>query len=66
MDYELNDKIVAYGKTPLGQLLYDLGFTKLSDRYLARKHHMPIAEIRSCREAAMRGLGKKRKIKRTR
>ena len=40
---------ITYGKTPLGQLLYDLGFTKLEPRYLAQKHHLPIAEIRRMR-----------------
>lgn len=45
-----------YAKTPLGQMLYDLGFTDLSDRYLARKHQKPIAEIRKLRMATLRGL----------
>jgi hypothetical protein len=43
------DQQVAYGKTPSGQLLYDLAFTDLSERYLARKHHLPIASIRTMR-----------------
>lgn len=42
-------KEVAYGKTPLGQLLYDLAFTDLADSYLARKHHIPIQSIRNMR-----------------
>jgi hypothetical protein len=46
---------IAYGKTALGRLVYDLGFTSLSDSYLARKHKMPIAEIRKCRAAYERG-----------
>lgn len=41
---------IAYGKTAMGQLLYDLAFTNLSSRYLARKHHLPIASIRSMRD----------------
>jgi hypothetical protein len=53
---------ITYGRTPLGQLLYDLLFTKLSECYLARKHHKPIAEIRALRAAAKRGFkqGKRR------
>lgn len=47
---------ITYGKTPLGQLLFDLLFANLSDSYLARKHSMPIAEIRKCRDAAHRGI----------
>jgi hypothetical protein len=59
-------KEVAYGRTPLGQLLYDLAFTKLSERYLARKYRRPIAEIRKLRDAARRGINggtRKRRVK---
>ncbi len=54
---------ITYGRTPLGQLIYDLLFVKLSDKYLAAKHKMPIAEVRKARAAAERGFkgGKKRK-----
>lgn len=38
-----------YGRTPLGQLLYDLAFTDLTDKYLARKHRLPIQSIRNMR-----------------
>jgi hypothetical protein len=41
---------IVYGKTAIGQLLYDLAFTRLSSRYLARKHHLPVASIREMRE----------------
>lgn len=47
---------IAYGRTPLGQLVYDLGFTKLSDRYLARKHGMKVQTVRDCRAAFQRGF----------
>lgn len=47
---------VYYGKTPFGQLLYDLCFTKLSDKYLARKHGVPIAKMRGYKAAAKRGM----------
>lgn len=51
---------VAFGRTPVGQLLYDLGFTDLSDRYLAQKHHIPVASIRRMRAAPeMKGLRKR-------
>jgi hypothetical protein len=40
---------VAYGKTPEGQLLYDLCFTDLSATYLARKHKLPADRIRAMR-----------------
>lgn len=36
---------VAYGKTKLGQLLYDLAFTNLDRSYLARKHAIPVSAI---------------------
>lgn len=41
--------VAAYGKTPLGQLLYDLAYTNLSNSYLARKHRQPVASIRRMR-----------------
>jgi len=47
------NKEILFGRTPLGQLLYDLAFARLSDRWIARKHKMPIAEVRKCRVAAM-------------
>lgn len=59
---------IAYGRTPLGQLIYDLGFTRLSESYLARKHRMPISDVRRYRRAVRRGLaeGKKEARKRRR
>ena len=46
----------VYGRTPMGQLVYDLGFTKLDDAYLARKHGMPVEQIRRYRAAFKRGF----------
>ena len=43
---------IAYGRTLLGQLLYDLCYVNLADKWLARKHHLAIAEIRTLRELA--------------
>jgi hypothetical protein len=54
---------ISYGPTPTGQLLYDLGFTRLSPKYLARKHKLPIAEIRKLRKVARKALGYPRTTK---
>lgn len=43
---------ITYGRTSEGQILYDLAFTNLSAKYLARKHRWPIADIRRLRETA--------------
>jgi len=40
---------IVYGRTPEGQLLYDLAFTNLPAKYLARKHRTPAARIRFLR-----------------
>lgn len=40
---------VMFTGTPLGQLIYDLGFTTLSDSYLARKYRNPVKVIRKLR-----------------
>lgn len=60
-------KVITYGRTPIGQVVYDLGFTTLSDSYLARKHGRPIAIIRRDRAAVRKyikaGLPKKQKVK---
>jgi hypothetical protein len=50
-----------YGRTQWGQFIYDIGFTQLSDHYLARKWKMPIAKIRSNREAFKRGFAEGQK-----
>lgn len=55
---------IAYGPTPLGQLVFDLLFTKLTPKYLARKHRLPIAEIRRLREAARKSFRKARRASR--
>ncbi len=36
----------AYGRTPLGQLIHDMAFARLTPRWIARKHKMPIADVR--------------------
>ena len=47
---------VVYGKTVLGQLIHDLGFGKLSDRDLARKHRLDVRTVRKYRAAFKRGF----------
>ncbi|HEV8466070.1 MAG TPA: hypothetical protein VGQ63_13840 [Pseudolabrys sp.] len=46
-----DDKIV-YGRTPEGQLVYDLAFTNLPAKYLARKHRTPVERIRFLRASS--------------
>jgi hypothetical protein len=43
---------IVYGRTPEGQLLYDLAFTNLSIRSIARKHRAPVARIRFLRASS--------------
>lgn len=44
-------KAVIYGKTPAGRLLYDLAFAKLTDKWIARKHEIPVHKVRLLRKA---------------
>lgn len=53
---------VLYGRTPGGQLFYDLAFTDLSEPWLARKHKMPRAEVNRLRLLARETLIGKRKL----
>jgi hypothetical protein len=46
--------------TPLGQFIYDLGFKRLKDRTIARKHGMHVQTVRDCRAAFDRGIRKGR------
>jgi len=51
---------ITYGRTKLGQLLYDLAFTNLEESYLARKHGKPVAKIRALRATReIKGLRQK-------
>lgn len=53
-----------YGKTALGQIIYDLAFTNLSAKHIARKHRKPIAEVRELRAAAaIKKLRKQNRMK---
>lgn len=45
-----------FTRSALGQLVYDLLFTHLSERYLARKHRIPVARIRNMRIDAKRAF----------
>lgn len=57
---------MTYGRTALGQIVYDLGFTELSDRYLARKHGVPIAWLRVLRDTVRENLRPRKKARRCR
>lgn len=60
----------VFGRTPGGQLLYDLAFVDLTDKHLARKHSMPVARIRSLRAQRevvnLRRINKRDRIGRSR
>jgi hypothetical protein len=43
---------VAYARTQWGQLLYDLAFVDLTDKWVARKHRISIGEIRKIRSSS--------------
>ena len=49
-----------FTRTPQGQLLYDLGFAKISEAWIARKHHLPIDKVRELK-AKVRKIIKPRK-----
>lgn len=51
----------AYAKTPLGQRIYDFGMSTVSDRWLARKYNLPIAEARRIRDRIRRAVSPQRK-----
>ena len=56
---------ILYGRTPMGQLLYDLAFTNLPAKYLARKHRTPVARIRFLRASSeVRKLRKQNRLRR--
>ena len=56
---------VYYGKTPQGQLMYDLCFVTLTNRWIARKHGIRLAEVRKLREIpALKKLAKQVRIDR--
>jgi hypothetical protein len=40
-----------YTKTPVGQFLHDIAFRDLTDRWIARKHQVPIVEVRNIRKS---------------
>lgn len=46
-----SEEPIAYGKTAVGQLLYDLAFKDLTDGWIARKHEITIAEVRNLRKS---------------
>jgi len=52
---------VLFGRTAKGQMLYDFGFSKLTEKWLARKYRMSIAEVRKLKATARAALNPKRK-----
>ncbi len=58
-------KTIAFEKTPIGQLLYDLAFTDNKPRTIARKHKITVASVNRMRETdELRNLRKKVKADR--
>jgi hypothetical protein len=56
---------IVYGRTPEGQLVYDLAFTNLPPKYLARKHRIPMARIRYLRSTPeIKKLRKQNRLRR--
>lgn len=54
---------ITYGRTAIGQLLYDLAFTNATTRWLARKHKMPVAKIREMRaKKSIKSLRRQNKL----
>lgn len=41
--------VVGYGKTAIGQLIYDLCFTEMSAPRIAEKHKLPVDAVRRLR-----------------
>lgn len=41
---------VVFTSTPEGQFLYDIAFVDLTDTWIARKHKLPISEVRKLRK----------------
>lgn len=54
---------VLYGRSPLGQLLYDLAFTDLTPKYLALKHGITAPEVSELRSKARAAMLPKRRPK---
>jgi hypothetical protein len=51
---------IAYGKTEIGQKVYDFGMSKVSDRWLARKYNMSIIDVRALRKRMREAIYPKR------
>lgn len=42
-------KTMLFSKTKMGQLVYDLCFTDMTDRAVANRHRIPIVKVRELR-----------------
>lgn len=47
---------IVYGRTKIGQMLYDFGFAKLTDKWLARKYAMRIVAVRDLKKRVRKNL----------
>lgn len=53
----------AFAKTPLGQIIYDMGFSRISDKSIARKHSIPIKNVRELRAKVKEAISADKKRK---
>ncbi len=61
----MGDNKTVYGRTGIGQFIYDFGFANLTDRWLARKHKVPLSKVQEYRRSVKRGLRKQKQKQRT-
>ena len=56
---------VLYGKTPLGQEVYDIYFSSLSAPAVARKHKLSVEFVKECHQSSLRKqiLSDRKKLK---
>lgn len=47
---------VRFGRTDIGQAVYDFGMAKLTDKWLARKYKMPIGKVRELKKKVRKAL----------
>ncbi len=57
---------IRFGGTRLGQMIYDFGFTRSSDLYLARKYGMKLKKLRELRAQVVVAIDEAAETLRTR
>lgn len=55
----MSDDELMYERTPEGQMLYDFGFSDLTEKWLAQKYKMPISKVKELKKTARIALGEK-------